>query len=157
MVSGEYNLSMAASIKKLLSYLQERFGIAPNIFEEYSIYSDKNGFYSSTTEVKEFNKLKFEKKGIKSATDYPNLLKLSTSGVQFFGRYATKNSVNLDEADAKKFINGEIFNCSDDSTIFSDGPVIVSYRGHPLGLAIFRNGKLKSQIPREKRIAKLIE
>jgi len=75
---------------------------------------------------------------------------LTTAGIQLFGRFATRNVVDLNAEEAMAYAEGK-----DLRGEFSDlepGQVIVRYRGHPLGSALYQPGRLKNQLPKGRRL-----
>lgn len=141
---------------KALRYLHERFGLDNAAFKGLKIFRDRDQLFITTPEAYGFDRLKKAKIGLKLVEVFPSLIKLSTAGVQFLGRFATKNTITLSKDEMRKFVNGELIRYDAGKEVLLPGPVIVFYEKHPLGLAIYRDGLLRSQIPREKRIAKLL-
>lgn len=139
----------------LIEYLEKRFGIPRRVFEGYSIVGYRNDFHLMTKDVHRFDGLKAVRRGIKFASVYEDLVKLSTAAVQLFGAHATKNTIELTDTELSEFVRGGTIEKSDDGRPIEEGPVIGLHKGMPVGLGIFRKGRIKSQIPREKRIQKL--
>ncbi len=142
--------------EQILVYLRERFGIEPKTFQHLTISGNRRIFSVTTPQAGKWNKLKAIKRGMKFLTCYPHLLKLSNAAVQKFGRYARKNTVVLNDVETRKFIQGQSLSKVDCPNLTGDGPVIVFYKNFPIGLAIYRDGLLKSQVPRDRRIKELL-
>jgi len=74
--------------------------------------------------------------------------KPTTNLVQLVAQDA-KRKVELDRDGAYRFISGQDIELSSD---LPPGYVIVTHSGHALGIGKYREGRLKSQVPRAKRI-----
>ena len=66
--------------------------------------------------------------------------------IQMFGHLATKASVEMDEIQLHKLVGGDPVNAELD---MEDGYVILSFEGDILGLGLFIDGRIHSQIPRK--------
>jgi len=140
----------------VLDYLERRFGIKRKVFDRYVICGDEKGLFIATGPAAGFAELRTVRRGLKFASVYRDLVKLSTAAVQIFGRHATRNVLELDLAQVRSFISGGIIEVTIAATCVEEGPVIVRHEGRPIGLGMYRAGRIKSQIPREKRVQKLI-
>jgi len=86
---------------------------------------------------------------IMSCKDRP--WKPTTSALQIFGRYASKNLMHLDRDRAMVFLEGGSQAVPGEEC--EPGYVVVFYRGEVLGCGLYSHGKLVSQIPKERRMA----
>ena len=71
--------------------------------------------------------------------------KISTWAAQVFGRYATRNVVNLDAAQTERYLSGADLSIDYSPVIPA---VIVNGCGIGLGTGLLKNGVLKNQLPR---------
>ncbi|MBU0533120.1 hypothetical protein KKB44_06525 [Candidatus Micrarchaeota archaeon] len=133
---------------EFLTYLQERFGIPANLFDDFEFYGASKGRVYL---------------GPKSAISSPepvsvgflaarigNSIKPSTNLIQLFGKYATKNIINLNKENTIKYANGE--DVIIDSKEFTDGYVILSYQGSPLGCGHAKGKTITNLLPKAKRL-----
>jgi len=70
--------------------------------------------------------------------------KPTSGGVQAFGRWATKRVRDLTDPDLRALLAGQTI--ADAGR--EDGPVILRWRGIPLGMGFVRGDRLVSQLPR---------
>jgi len=87
--------------------------------------------------------LKADRAGLHIANDD---LSLTLDGAQLFGKSASKNIFDLSR---KHFIT--FFRGGDFSGIELDGPIIVRYRGEPVGAAVIDAGKLINELPTSRK------
>ncbi|MGC8940650.1 MAG: hypothetical protein ACP5JY_01265 [Candidatus Nanoarchaeia archaeon] len=138
-----------------LNYLVERFGFSKAVFDNYDFYRTKAEIRICAKGCKEYLQkiLNVCDLGY-AALRYGKVTKPTTTFIQQFGKYATKNIVQLDESQAKAFISGKDL-CLEkevEKSKASDGYVIVKYRSDCLGLGILRGKLLLNQIPKRKRL-----
>jgi NOL1/NOP2/fmu family ribosome biogenesis protein len=137
-------------LERVLNYLKERFGIEPEVFREYSLIVSGD-VWVTTREAESLPLRTWKRKGIRLARILKKGIKFTTAGMQVFGKYATKNIVNLErEEDAIRFMRGEDLTYTRDDV--EEGQVIVKFGEDILGSGLLRNGKLKNQIPKGRRI-----
>ncbi len=74
-------------------------------------------------------------------------LKPTTTAVQLFGRFARRNTVDLDDASLKLLADG-IPLCPAPAGVSDDGYAILTYRSEPLGCGLAVDNRLLSQLPR---------
>lgn len=156
MPAGRYNAIMARAVNYVLDYLERRFGIERKVFSQYVISGDEKWLFITSRPAADFAQLRAVRRGLKFALVYRDLVKLSTAAVQIFGRHASKNVLELDCDQMRRFVSGGTIEIAYDPADVEEGPVIVKHQGWPIGLGIYRAGRVKSQIPREKRIQKLL-
>ena len=135
----------AAEKEAVAGFFRERFGI---ILEGLELFSDKSGrvFANSKQSASAVKELDPILAGMKIAT-LEAAIRPSTAALQLFGRQATKNVVEANQEQAKSFAAGGEFSAS-----ASEGYVIVSYNGNPLGSGFARNGVVKSLVPKDMRM-----
>jgi NOL1/NOP2/fmu family ribosome biogenesis protein len=129
-----------------------RFGIAEHFFSEYQFFKKGPSIWAAIDV--ELPRLSYEALGMRIMNMKHKPWKPTTSALQIFGKHASKNLVHLDKKEAMTFLTG------DRQTISSHlepGYVVVFYRGEVLGCGLYSNGKLASQIPKERRMAYSLE
>ncbi len=137
-------------INSILNFLYERFGIEKDVFDGYALIEDKDVWVTSR-ESASFEMKFWRRKGIRLVRVFKKSYKFTTSGMQIFGKYATKNVVDLEnENDLKRFLRGE--NVRINVGGVEEGQVIVKYNGDVIGSAIYRHGVLKNQLPKGRRL-----
>ncbi len=138
-------------IKRTLRYLEDRFGIPPEAFDGYRLIDLKDVWVASP-ECAEFEIKAFSRRGIRLARIFPRGVKFTTAGMQVFGKFATKNIVHLEnESQVERFLRGEDLQVGELADV-DEGQVIVKWHDDILGSAIYRDGKLKNQVPKGRRI-----
>ena len=140
-----------AAVQELLRKIEERFGIVPSVFEGYTIYERRKGeFWMASPEALDVDLPFASRAGFRFAQLFSKGgFRLSTCAIQLFGRYATRNVVELTEDEREEFIRGrDLANRWE----VEKGQVIVRYKGIPLGSAVFTEGRLKNQVPTARRV-----
>lgn len=151
-------------IIKILEVLEERFGFPKKIFQEYKFLQSKDRIYIISKKLSSI--------GLNPITQgylfarINKTIKPSTDMIQVFGKYATKNIIELEREEAKKIIQGldiELDFLSERKSAVSkemiynrnsltDGYVILRYKNYDLGCGLLKEGRIKNQIPKGKRI-----
>lgn len=145
----------APVLKAMFAYFERRFGIPETIWKEYRYQEkiDEILLTSSAWEGEEaiLNRLDTHRVGIRAARmRRPGEWKLSTNLAQLLASSVTASRVALsDTASVKTFIDG--------GTLYgdfavSDGGVIVWGMNYPLGCGVVHQGKLKSQMPKSRKV-----
>ncbi|MGB3944987.1 MAG: hypothetical protein WBK88_09370 [Methanothrix sp.] len=127
--------------------MESRFGIPPRAFEGVSFF--RRGRNVWAVSLPDLPDLDFEAVGLRFLSLRGRVPKPTTYALQLFGRFATKNAVDLSDGEARRFIAGERQQLS---APVEDGYVVVSYRGDVLGCGLYSRGDLISQLPKERRI-----
>lgn len=141
---------MDPTLRKGLKYIEERFGISPEHFENYSFYIQSD-IWITSKEMEKFELKVFKRRGIRFLRVSRKGFKWTTAAMQIFGHLASKNVVVLDDEDAQRFIRGLDIVVGYIEGV-EKGQVIVKSEKDILGSAIYRNGRLKNQIPKGRRI-----
>ncbi len=89
--------------RQILFYLEERFGINPGIFDEYTIFKGATHFwlFPKTEYIHLLKKLSPESVGLLFLRKIKNYLKPTSTFLQRFGKLAKKNIVQLTEEQLK--------------------------------------------------------
>ncbi len=127
---------------------QERFGISEQAFSGCKFFQKASSIWA-ISDV-DLPALSYEAIGMRIMNCKDRPWKPTTSALQIFGRYATKNVIHINQEEAMIFLEGG------SQAIESDcetGYVVVFYRGDVLGCGLYSHGMLVSQIPKESRMA----
>ncbi len=117
-------------------------------FDGYRFYRKAQSIWVMCDE--DLPNLSYESLGLRMVSLKDRPWKPTTCALQVFGRYATKNAIDLDDSQAKVFLSGGsqpvLAECE-------SGYVVVFYRGEVLGCGLYSRGCLASQLPKDRRIA----
>jgi NOL1/NOP2/fmu family ribosome biogenesis protein len=125
----------------------DRFGIPEKAFEGFRLLKGERKIWvvRDHPELERIlNQLKVESAGIPLLRTKISIWKPTTAGLQFFGRHATRNVIELDGEVLRAFLNRESI---EGPFSLEPGFVIVRWREKVLGCAVCGKGKLRSQIP----------
>ncbi len=129
-----------------------RFGISLEVFLPYSFFKKAQSVWIISSA--KLPRLSYEALGMRIMSLKDGPWKPTTSALQVFGRYATRNLVHLDDAGARLFLAGE------DQAIQGEmepGYVVAFYKGEVLGCGLYSRGRLASQLPKERRMAMVVK
>ena len=131
---------------------QDRFGISEQTFAGYNFFQKSRSIWA-VSDAK-LPALSYETIGMRIMSCKDRPWKPTTSALQIFGRYATKNLIHLNREEAIVFLEGgsQVFESDCEA-----GYVVVFYRGDVLGCGLYSHGKLVSQIPKERRMASTVK
>jgi NOL1/NOP2/fmu family ribosome biogenesis protein len=136
---------------EILGYLEERFGIPASMFEGFGFYGASRGrIYLGPKSV--LPRPEPVSVGILVARA-GGALKPTTNLIQLFGRHATRNVVSLGRENALRYANGDDLTLApgekEDTT---DGYVILSYLGSPMGCGRLAGDVVSNLLPKGKRL-----
>ena len=142
--------------KEFVKYLEERFGIEKSAFSGFTFHetSEKIYIFSADIPQKNLDGLRIVQTGIVAGRifDKGGKFKPTTNLLQIFGKFATKNIVQLSEKEKEDFVRGlDIDNKAADGV--ENGYVIVKFGVDTLGCGIYSDGSIKNQIPKARRMA----
>ena len=144
---------MREAEKRGVKYMEERFGISKKIFSGYVFSSsgEKVWIFSKEIEKKDLQGLRIEGKGLLFGRFFKkqDKFKPTTNILQIFGKHATKNIVYVDEKEKDKYIKG--FDLEKELDI-EEGYVILKHEKDILGCGLYREGRIKNQIPKTRII-----
>jgi NOL1/NOP2/fmu family ribosome biogenesis protein len=136
---------------EVLEWWDERFGIDPAVFEDYTFWERGKGklwAFRSAVEAP----VRVEGLGMAVLRTRGEHWKPTTNAVQRFGGHATRNVLRLPREQAERFVAGE------DQTVAWDGDwgyLVVTHEvaggPEPLGVGLYLHGELRSQIPKGRR------
>jgi NOL1/NOP2/fmu family ribosome biogenesis protein len=133
----------------LFSYLEDRFGIPEGLFHDYLLFEKKTSWWllKSVPQVALASQLKVRKVGLKAFKKVGAFIKPSTRMIQVFGPAATKARLEIDIRQLKRLLAGEEIPLDLD---LGKGYIILELgTNRILGLGLFIDGKVRSQIPRK--------
>ncbi len=148
--------------QEIFTYLEERFGLDRKFFGGFEfLEASKGRIFITTKEAAKvvggvravtagllFARVSEGWKPTKLVSSH--LIKLSSNIAQLFGSKATNSVVDVEEEEAKKFIEGEDLEVQKaDAT---QGYVIVKYKEYSLGIGLLKDEKIKNMLPKAKRI-----
>ena len=132
----------------LFRYLEERFGIPQFLFDNYLLFKKgKNWWlFARTPLIAKTAQLKVWRVGLKAFQGVSRFIKPTTRMIQLFGYTAKKAIIHLTERDLDGLIKGESIRVNEE---LSNGYVILSFKKQILGLGLFIDGRVISQIPQK--------
>lgn len=134
---------------RILSYLEDRFGISREVFDDYLLLSRKDSWYIMRKPCREIqlSHLKPSKVGIKAFHRVGDFIKPTTRLMQIYGPAATRARMEIDENQLSVLLSGGDIPFETD---IEKGYVILTLKGNRvLGLGLLINGRVRSQLPRK--------
>jgi len=140
------------SRKEVLNYLESRFGIKKEVFKDYVFVKKGKKIWITNEDVvsRKYKKIPIESIGMVLIRLQKNGMKMTTNAAQIFGKYATKNVINLSKTQAQKILQG--FNLDNLKTDVEDGYVMLKYSDYILGVGLKRDRFLMNMIPKSRII-----
>ena len=145
-----------------LKPLEDRFGIKLEMLKNHGFMinerEEKIWIASPECLQQDLQNIKIDTIGLLFARcgALPTEFKPTTNVMQIFGKYATKNILELTEEQKAAFVRGFDFQLIDSQLItISDGFVIVKYNNDIFGVALVQGNRVKNQVPKSRRIKKL--
>ena len=134
--------------RHLFCYLEDRFGIPERLFDDYLLFKrGKNWWLLRNSHlIMSVSRLKVSIVGLRAFNQIGEFVKPTTRMIQVFGHCATMARLEIGEGQLWKLAAGKIFPVDME---IENGYVILSLKGQPLGLGLFINGMIRSQIPRK--------
>lgn len=150
-------------IKEFLNYLDERFGIKKEIFFDYGFDTDEEwiSIFSASINNKNLDGLLIKSIGLRAGKYFKDIrnqrvkLKISTNFAQIFGRYATKNVLQINDAQVKEYMQGSDLENIHPLNV-EEGEVIIKWNENVIGVGNYSHGRIKNQIPK-KQLTKIID
>ncbi|BAT71511.1 16S rRNA (cytosine1407-C5)-methyltransferase [Thermosulfidibacter takaii ABI70S6] len=138
-------------IQELLNRIIDKFGFPADLFKSFVVFErKKDEFWVASRDCVDFDIPVTVRKGMKFAQVFSKGgFRISSQAAQLFGKFATKNVVEVDERERERFIRGENL---ENRWGIEKGQVIVRYKGISLGVAVVAEGMLKNQVPTARRI-----
>lgn len=142
--------------EEVLNWWEERFGISRDVFKHYDFYQKGDRVWIvSGDAAKVLDEIRCEVVGMSFMRVLSAGLKPTTSAIQLFGKFATRNVVELDSGAAFEFMQRRSVRL-DASRLknVTDGYVVVKFkeRGTPLGCGVLKGDELVSLIPKDRSV-----
>lgn len=136
---------------EILSWWDDRFGIPRRVFDRYSFWEKGKGkIWIVSGDVD--SPIRVQALGMRCLRVRQQFWKPTTNAIQRFGGMASKNRVVLSSRDVANFVRGASVMGEWD---VDDGYVIVmktvNNSSHPVGVGLYVNGELQSQIPKSRQ------
>ncbi len=129
----------------------ERFGVGQEQFRPYAIFKQRDTSFISTPEAFSFWDVKSTRKGLEFGKVYHREIKPDNDLVQLCALNATKNVVDMEEWQTKKFLKGELVKVGSVPGV-EKGFVIVRYKNLPIAIGRYNGSEIKSAVKRERRV-----
>ncbi|MBA7596588.1 hypothetical protein ES703_03566 [subsurface metagenome] len=149
-------------IERALSSLEERFGIDPDYFRSYHLFARRNDVWCCTHQAGEVKLPRIVRRGLRIARVFEHSVRPTTNAAQLFGHLVKRNRIELSEHETRLFLagktqdihlpEGEGGECVTGVTGVTGGFVVAFYKGFALGIGLLKGKKLKSQVPRSRRV-----
>ncbi len=136
--------------EEILGDIESRFGISKNVFEDFFLFKGTKGRIFITSKIPQESLGYYIQTLGQLFCRLDATVKPSTNMIQIFGKFATKNVLELKKEDAQKAISGFDFEIKNSEC--SDGYVILKYKNFFLGCGLLKNCQVKTMIPKAKRI-----
>ncbi|MGC9310512.1 MAG: methyltransferase RsmF C-terminal domain-like protein [Candidatus Aenigmatarchaeota archaeon] len=134
-------------------YMGKWFGISREVFRNYTFRESGEKVYIMSPDIanKDVGGLRIRGAGIVFGRFFKNedKFKPTTNILQIFGKFATKNVVELTDKEKGQYLRGFDIEREMDA---ENGYVIVKHGQDVLGCGLYVSGSLKNQIPKAKRL-----
>ncbi|MBN1105315.1 MAG: hypothetical protein JXL84_18020 [Deltaproteobacteria bacterium] len=131
--------------QRILSYLEDRFGIPATAFDDY-LMLEKSRSWWLLKRSPHLDSMPFYKVfacGMKSFQRVGEYTKPTTRMIQVFGALATKGVIHLGRGQLQSMLDGKELL---PDPVPEDGYVILTLQGHALGLGLSIRGRVRLQI-----------
>jgi NOL1/NOP2/fmu family ribosome biogenesis protein len=144
-------------LRKGLKFLEERFGLAPGLWDGLSFHRVGDDYWITTADAVRVDLPKIRRRGLRFLRTYRGpRFKWTTTAMMLFGTRATRNVVELSPEEAERFVRGEDLKRDPLPPDCTPGQVILRYQGQPLGSGLLhRDGRIKNQLPAGRRLPRL--
>jgi len=148
--------SQAELIRRALAALEERFGIPQEHFRDFHLFVRSRDVWCSTPEAGKAEFSRVVRRGIRIARVFEHSVRPTTNAVQLLGHLVARNRLYLDERQTRLFLAGETQEVKVPGGV-SEGFVVAFHRRGrgeelALGIGLLKGRKLKSQVPRSRRV-----
>jgi NOL1/NOP2/fmu family ribosome biogenesis protein len=134
---------------EVLRYLELRFGLSPDEFENHRLYlASRERVYIGPRSVMDDRKLVTVGILIARAS---SSIKPTTNLLQLFGARIKKSVITLDREQAIAFAKGNDIPITDPQDA-TDGYVLLKYQDISMGCGLLKAGNLKNMLPKAKRL-----
>ncbi len=121
--------------------------MAVGIFDEYHLLKKNKSWWllRKSDYITRVSSLKVVMTGLKAFQEVGRYIKPTTRMIQVFGHHAARSVLDVTEDDIDKMAQGSYI--SSDMEV-DNGYIIMSFKGAVIGLGLFIDGRITSQIPR---------
>jgi NOL1/NOP2/fmu family ribosome biogenesis protein len=121
--------------------------MAAGIFDEYHLLKKNKSWWllRKSDYITRVSSLKVVMTGLKAFQEVGRYIKPTTRMIQVFGHHAARSVLYVTEDDIDKMAQGSYI--SSDMEV-DNGYIIMSFKGAVIGLGLFIDGRITSQIPR---------
>lgn len=137
-------------LNKVLDFLEERFGIKREVFKGFKFFQKGDDVWIMSEDIPD-NLKNINRAGLRFARGVSRNIKITTAVIQLFGKYATRNVVNIPEEFLWDFLAGRDIVVGELEGV-ERGQVIVKFGEYVLGSGLYDGKKIKNQIPKARRI-----
>ncbi len=136
-------------MKPILNIIKEQWGAVID-FPWAWYQSTKNDLFVISKDITKIDatKLRINSVGLYIAEFKNSEVRLSIEGSQLIGPHATKNVVELDETELRKWLRGEDLN----KTVDAQGYVILKSGNDFVGCGKIKEGKILNFVPKARRV-----
>lgn len=129
--------------------MEHRFGISRTHFAEYLLLRKKKSWFlmRDTTYIPSVSQLKVGQAGLRAFKQVGDFVKPTTRFIQSFGRVATRGKFYIDLTQLQALLEGEKIHV--DLMLDSGYVILVIGEDDILGLGLYVNGRISSQLPRK--------
>lgn len=135
-----------ADRRLLLGYLEERFGIACSVFDDFMLLKTSRSWHllSKSAHFEQAVRLKSVQAGLKAFERVGSFIKPTTRFIQIFGSYATKAVVKIDRLELGSLLGGERISADHG---WEQGYVLLALNGYGIiGLGLLVGDRIRSQL-----------
>ncbi|MFH1127350.1 MAG: hypothetical protein ABIG84_07465 [archaeon] len=142
--------------KEFLRQVEDLYGIDRSILKDHEYLSNSEKVWIASRNILKGNSARLTIEGVgmlfARISKDSGSIKLTTNAIQLFGRHMTKNILVLEKEDAQKYVRG--LDISGLQQTGCAGYVVVKSGRDYLGCGLYKDGCLKNQIPKQRRIKK---
>ncbi len=143
-------------VKSIVKKLKECYGIK-EINMEYAFIKDHDKLFIVSREFKPIYKTRLDSIGLYFARIVDNAIRLTIEGSQIIGKYATKNIIELDNENLKKWMAGLELEANENPEAVQDQFILVKHKDDFFGSCKIHDNKIMNFIPKDRRVYRLNE
>ncbi|MBN2094465.1 MAG: hypothetical protein JW727_00300 [Candidatus Aenigmarchaeota archaeon] len=140
--------------RDFMRFLEERFGLHKGIFSKFSFHETSDKVYVLSVDIPgvDLSGLRVFSIGITAGRQFDKSAryKPTTNLLQIFGKFATRNIVDITDEEKEDYMRGLDIEKEAD---VEEGYVIVRHGKDILGCGLYSKGSIKNQVPKAKRMA----
>ncbi|MDD5331642.1 MAG: hypothetical protein PHE43_02375 [Candidatus Nanoarchaeia archaeon] len=135
--------------KEFFKRMEKHYGIDELKLDTVIMKDQKGKIYLISNKFKDINEKDFRiaSYGLYFATDI-NELRLSIEGSQIIGKLATKNILELNETQIKKWMQGQDIDFKNET----EGFFLIKHKKDFYGCGKYKNGIIMNYVPKDRRI-----